>query len=258
MSGGKAYSLKLLGQADLRDAAGNSVGAVLAQPKRFALLAYLVLASPRGFHRRDLLLSLFWPEMPEARARNALRQALFHLRELLPDVILSRPDGSIGVDRDRIDCDVIDFERNAAAYPGDLLPVFSIGDAEPFNEWLDGYRAALRRRYETLASTNGAAGTTRNTHDRSGPVTVAVTGFRNLTGDPSRDHVGQIAAEAVIAELTAARLATAVSSSGTTEFTFMISGSFRADASGLVFHAQLQDQSGRVVGVITDSVGEPA
>lgn len=36
------------------------------QPKRVALLAYLALARPRGLHRRDTLLAMFWPELPES------------------------------------------------------------------------------------------------------------------------------------------------------------------------------------------------
>src|SRR2546423_7778382 len=64
------YQLRTLGQLDLSDSDGQPVRAILVQPKRFALLAYLAVASPRGFQRRDLLLALFWPELPDARARN--------------------------------------------------------------------------------------------------------------------------------------------------------------------------------------------
>ena len=49
---------------------------VLAQPKRLALLVYLAAARPFGVHRRDALLALFWPDLEDTRARDALNQAL--------------------------------------------------------------------------------------------------------------------------------------------------------------------------------------
>jgi hypothetical protein len=261
----RGYSLIVLGQADLRDSGGKAIEALLAQPKRLALLAYLTLASPHGFHRRDLLLSLFWPDLPEARARNALRQALFQLREWLPDVVLSRADGSLGIDRTHLSCDAIDFEtacgsRDAATasalYVGDVLPAFSIGDADPFNEWLEGYRVALRQRHDSLSTPLETSARAERSDSRSRDITVAVTPFQNLTGDGSRDHIGQIAAEAVISGLTETRLATVISAQSEDEPSFRVIGSFRADAAGLAFHAQLQDAFGRVVGVLSDPAGE--
>src|SRR5882672_8872931 len=54
--------LQLLGALGLTGGDGHEIRPVLAQPKRFALLAYLALAEPRGFRRRDTLLPLFWPD----------------------------------------------------------------------------------------------------------------------------------------------------------------------------------------------------
>ena len=70
-----------LGGLDLRDASGAKLSAVLAHPKRTALLAYLAVSRPRGDHRRDTLLALFWPELDDTRARRALNEHL--LREYL-------------------------------------------------------------------------------------------------------------------------------------------------------------------------------
>ena len=72
--------LRTLGQLDLEGPGGHEVRNALAQPKRAALLAYLALATPRGHHRRDALLALFWPESDIERARNALNQAVHFLR----------------------------------------------------------------------------------------------------------------------------------------------------------------------------------
>jgi DNA-binding SARP family transcriptional activator len=51
--------LRTLGALELTSTDNSAVGSVLAQPRRAALLSYLALASPRGFHRRDTLFALF-------------------------------------------------------------------------------------------------------------------------------------------------------------------------------------------------------
>ena len=61
--------LRLLGRLSLTGADGRDVRALLGQPRRLALLAYLAAASPPGFHRRDNLLALFWPELDQEHAR---------------------------------------------------------------------------------------------------------------------------------------------------------------------------------------------
>src|SRR5437870_5249735 len=75
--------LRLLGRLSLTSAAGRDVRALLGQPRRLALLAYLAAATPPGFHRRDSLLALFWPELDQEHARAALRQALHVVRGAL-------------------------------------------------------------------------------------------------------------------------------------------------------------------------------
>ncbi len=72
--------VRLLGTLELQDSEGAELRSILAQPKRTALLAYLAAAAPSGFHRRDTLLPLFWPELDEAHARDALSKAVHHLR----------------------------------------------------------------------------------------------------------------------------------------------------------------------------------
>src|SRR2546422_7440074 len=85
--------LRLLGRLSLTSADGRDVQALLGQPRRLALLAYLAAATPPGFHRRDSLLALFWPELDQDHARAALRQALHVVRDALgPDAVASRGD----------------------------------------------------------------------------------------------------------------------------------------------------------------------
>ena len=150
------FRLNVLGQIDLRDDMGTEVRGILAQPKRLALLVYLAAATPRRFHRRDELLALFWPEHPEEAARNALRQALYQLRQSLgPDVLVSRGADSLGVATEHLRCDLVEFEdaldkgRIAEAlgeYRGDLLPGLSVPDADAFSEWVEDTNTRLRHR----------------------------------------------------------------------------------------------------------------
>lgn len=49
-----------------------------------ALLIYLALEPDA--HRREVLMELLWPGMPERSARLNLRQILFHLRSIASDL----------------------------------------------------------------------------------------------------------------------------------------------------------------------------
>src|SRR5207249_7886954 len=107
---------RLLGTLHLIDAAGREVKSLLTRPRRTALLAYLAAATPRGLHRRDRLLALFWPELNQAHARAALRQALYVLREELgAQALVSRGDEEVGLDFDVVRCDVAEFDCAVAA-----------------------------------------------------------------------------------------------------------------------------------------------
>jgi len=155
---------RTLGAVDLRDEHGDELRLALAQPKRLALLAYLAIATPAGFHRRDTMLSLFWPEMDQERARRALRQAVHFLRSTLgADVVQTRGGEDIGLAGNALWCDARAFDdalaRGALSealelYRGDLLEGFFISDASSdFEEWLEKERVRLRQRATTAAWT---------------------------------------------------------------------------------------------------------
>src|SRR6266576_5836504 len=107
--------LQLLGSLDLLDV-GRDVAPVLRRPKSVALLTYLATARPRGFHRRDTILPLFWPDLDQPHARNSLRQAIHSLRRVLgAGVVVGRGEEELGVDRSRLWCDVAQFEEHLDA-----------------------------------------------------------------------------------------------------------------------------------------------
>jgi serine/threonine-protein kinase len=152
--------LRTLGGLDLRDAGDQKVSAVLAHPKRTALLVYLTLAAPRGFHRRDSLLAVFWPEANQELARASLRKAVHNLRRTLgDDAIVGQSDDELGIAPGLLTCDAIDFERAVDAgdadaalelYKGPLLDGFFLPDAPEFERWTERERARLRdRAFET-------------------------------------------------------------------------------------------------------------
>lgn len=148
--------LRLLGTLQITASDGRDLTSLARQSKRTALLAYLAAAVPNGFHRRDTLLALFWPELSGTNARGALSQALYVLRNTLGhQAIVTRGDEEVGLCREVVWCDVRAFEvaldagqpkEALALYLGDLLNGFSVGDAPEFGLWLDHERERLRDR----------------------------------------------------------------------------------------------------------------
>src|SRR5204862_5467617 len=155
--------LRLLGTLHLLDATGREVTSLLTRPRRLALLAYLAAATPRGLHRRDTLLALFWPELDQEHARAALRQALHILRGALgAEVVVTRGDEEIGLDPSRVWCDVAAVDQAIAAdqldkalelHRGPLLDGFFITDAGEFERWQERERRRLQQAAARAAQT---------------------------------------------------------------------------------------------------------
>jgi adenylate cyclase len=158
----------------------------LSQPKRLALLVYLASARPRGFHSRDTLLGLFWPEADDSAARNALRQALHYLRRSLGEnCVTSRSDRDIGLAVEEIWCDAVAFDvaieqkRYAEAlelFRGDFLPGFFVEDAPEVERWVDEERTARRRAAVDAACQLAAA------EEKTGQLRTAVLWARKAVG----------------------------------------------------------------------------
>jgi TolB-like protein/DNA-binding SARP family transcriptional activator len=173
--------LRTLGVLELISADNTAAGSVLAQPRRAALLCYLALALPRGFHRRDTLFALFWPEEDAEQARHALRQSVYFLRRALgPKTIVSRGDEELALAPEQVTCDVwafdaaVDDRRPAdalALYRGELLAGFHISAAPDFEHWLDQERSRLRQRAGEAGW--GLAAARERNGDASGAVEAA-------------------------------------------------------------------------------------
>jgi DNA-binding SARP family transcriptional activator len=147
-------TLRMLGEIALASEDGRQIDALLRQPKSVALLAYLALPRPGTWHRRDVLLALFYGELSQSSGRAALRSALSVLRRHLADgTIRTRGDDDVCVDPALLATDAGavldafdagDHQRAIDAFRGDLLPALYIPDAPEFERWVDAERARLR------------------------------------------------------------------------------------------------------------------
>lgn len=167
-------TVRLLGTVDV--AGAPAAAKLMAQPKLLLVLAFLLTARPRGFHRRERIYSLFWPEQTDDRARASLRNALHSLRDMLgADVILRRGDVDIGIDTNVLRCDAVDFEAAKTAgnlaralelYGGRLLDGVS-GDTAHVQHWLDD-----EREYYRIAAAD-AAWTLAERYERGSDLSMA-------------------------------------------------------------------------------------
>ena len=132
-----------------------------------ALLIYLA-CQPDQAHRREYLMALLWPGLPQKSAQASLRQALYLLRKTIPELDASDGLGKVPfltADRQTIqvnpsatiDLDVTTLEQLLAGpiegwseaitlYRGDFLADFYLPDSAPFEEWVLARREALRRK----------------------------------------------------------------------------------------------------------------
>lgn len=145
---------RTLGPARLVDAGGESVSSIPSSPKRLALFTYLCAAP--GLVGRDALAGLLWPEDDQDHARNALNQLLHRIRrDVGRGALQSRGTELIGIDRERVWCDLAAFdaaleggrlEDAVELYGGDVLQGFYLSGAPAFERWLENRREGCRNR----------------------------------------------------------------------------------------------------------------
>ena len=121
LPGGITPELHILGTMSVRVGPERELSAVLAQPKRFALLAYMAAATPRGYHRRDTLLALFWPDADQEHARSSLRKAVHFLRQQLDPVAVAVEGVQPQVAGEGLPLPVVDLEAEGRQPSARLL-----------------------------------------------------------------------------------------------------------------------------------------
>ena len=152
------------------------------RPQRLAILAVLAAAGDRGVSR-ERMCGLLWPDTDEARARHALRQALYALRqEIDADAIQTEP--VLCLDRNVLTSDVAEFRgaiseqdwaRAAQLNAGPFLHGFYLPSADGFERWVEEERAALHADSIRVLLTLAKDATTAGGHD------VAAEWWRRLT-----------------------------------------------------------------------------
>ncbi|MDQ8162128.1 MAG: AAA family ATPase [Gemmatimonadota bacterium] len=123
---------------------------LLQRGKPLAVLAYCACARKRE-HGRDTLATLLWSDAPPDRARHNVRQALWRLRKLLGDLLVTREDAVIGVGADLAsdrDLFLDAVYRNDAPdalgwYEGPFLGGVTIPGGDEFDDWAGGERRRL-------------------------------------------------------------------------------------------------------------------
>ena len=149
----RMIELRTLGGLELKGSDRRELCAILAQPKRLALLTYLALST--HWRRRDSVVALFWPDLDTEHARGALRQALRFIRRKLGDGVLTgRSEEELGVQAGTLWCDAAAFEQACEAgrlaealqlYRGDFLDGFFLsGASAEFDYWVEAQRTRLR------------------------------------------------------------------------------------------------------------------
>jgi DNA-binding SARP family transcriptional activator len=147
------------GEPDDVSSGGEAREAIKLTRVTQSLLAYLIL-NRQHLHPRDVLISLFWGELDEARARSCLSTALWRLRRALepggvtPNTfLLATPQGEVGFNRDSdFWLDIEMFEKQAASALAKPVHDLEELDAEHLKEALALYtRDLLEGHYEDWA-----------------------------------------------------------------------------------------------------------
>jgi ABC-type transport system substrate-binding protein/DNA-binding SARP family transcriptional activator len=144
-----------------------------------ALLIYLA-CQPEQAHRRERLMALLWPGLPQKSAQANLRQTLYQLRRSIPaaaakdggdpvtfllsdwQTIRVNPEASYELDvrefQAKLGPALEGWPEAVALYRGDFLADFYLPDSEAFEEWVLSWRADLRgRALKALDSLAGRA-----------------------------------------------------------------------------------------------------
>ncbi len=159
-----AMKLKLFGGFSLLGENGDAKPLMLRRGQ--ALIAYLA-AKPDRRENREVLADLLWPDRFKEQAQASLRQALFEIKKINPDLVVSsRNDVILSSAID--DCDVWNFEELASLdgilnanlllnlFNGPFLDGPPLA-TEPFQQWAAIQRSRLENQLETAvlnATTN--------------------------------------------------------------------------------------------------------
>ncbi len=211
---------RLLGPVELR-VAGRRAPAKLMWRKNVALLVYLA-RSPKRSRSRDHLVGLLWPDKPEAKARQSLREALGGLRAVLGAGALATPGNRIELAPGVVDLDTDRFETLVAAghwaaacglVDGEFLDGFVVRGAPEFEQWLSAERVVWGARTVDALTKQAEASLNRGHAAEAAGLTARALALDPTAELPVRAAMraleigGDRAAALAVYEVLAARLA---------------------------------------------------
>lgn len=138
--------LQIYGYPHLRDASGQPVG--LRTRKQLALLVYLALEARDRPVSRDVLVDLFWSDVPAARGRHSLSQALTAIRQALGRDAVAGGAGAVRLTADlATDLDGAVNGDAGAGGPDLAAPLRELESAggPAFAHWVDASRERCLR-----------------------------------------------------------------------------------------------------------------
>ena len=129
----------------------------MQQRRLLGLLAILGVSGKRGLSR-DRIEAYLWPDSPAARARHALDQVVYAIRQALGRDSLLSTGRELRVNAECVRIDIWEFEAAIRAglwaeavghYKGPLLDGFHFADSRELDAWIDTERVRLLREYQT-------------------------------------------------------------------------------------------------------------
>jgi DNA-binding SARP family transcriptional activator len=148
------YRLRTLGGLSLSGSASDEAFSG-SRRKPLASLALLASAGTKAM-TRDKVAAYLWPEGEPEKVRGVLKQTIYTLRQAFGDQEVIQGAGDLKLNPALIQVDLWEFEQaieakspEAAAqlYDGPFLDGFHLSDAPGFEQWLDGQRDRLARRF---------------------------------------------------------------------------------------------------------------
>jgi len=107
---------------------------------------------------RDRLVAVFWPDSPQEKARHALSQTLYEIRQILGEEGVESSGNTVRP-AEGLWVDCLEFTRLAEAarnaealalYGGPFLDGVYLAQTHPFEEWVERTRARLARRHRAV------------------------------------------------------------------------------------------------------------
>ncbi len=126
--------------------------ALPGKPVTFGVLVFLAVEREAT---RDRLVSFFWPESSQEKARHTLSQTIYEIRQNVGETWVESAGNTVRfAESGWVDCtqflELTESARHSEAvelYDGPFLEGVHLAQTHPFEEWVERYRARLSRRH---------------------------------------------------------------------------------------------------------------